>query len=117
MADVPPNNAAAKRVKFHYIKSNAFRVVHVNGFIGGWNGVGELHIAPYSERPAIPTLVEQELLTRETLGPTTIVEGRTGFVREVDVDMMLNRDRVVELRDWLNAKLEEFDKIVEAGRK
>jgi len=75
MADVPPNNAAAKRVKFHYIKSSAFRVVHVNGLIGGWNGVGELHIA--RTRSAQP-LVEQELLT-ETLGPTTIVEGRTGF--------------------------------------
>src|SRR5262245_27437938 len=100
MSDVPPKGSAVQRIKFHYIKSPAFRVVHVNGFIGGWNGIGELHIACYSERPAIPQVVEQELLT-ETLGPATPVEGKTGFVREIDVDMMLNRDRVVELRDWL----------------
>jgi hypothetical protein len=115
MSDVPPKDAPPLRVKFHYIKSNAFRVVHVNGFIGGWNGARELHIASYTERPAIPQIVEQELLT-ETLGPAMPVEGKTGFVREIDVDMLLSRDRVIELRDWLNVKLDEYDQLARGGK-
>jgi len=109
MSNMPPKDAAV-RIKFHYIKSPSFRVVHVNGFVGGWNGMGELHIASYSERPAIPLVVEQELLT-ETLGPAQPVEGKVGYVRELDIDLMLNRDRVIELRDWLNKRLEEFDQL------
>jgi hypothetical protein len=114
MSDVPPKDAVGQRIRFHYIKSPAFRVIHVNGVIGGWNGSGELHIATYSERPAIPQIMEHELLT-ETLGPAVSIEGKTGFVREIDVDLMLNRQRAIELRDWLNAKLEEFDKLTRDG--
>lgn len=116
MAELPQTNATAPRVKFHFIKSNAFRVVHVNGFVGGWNGVGELHIAAYSERPAIPLVVEHEVLA-DTLGPAKTVEGKTGFVRELEVDLMLNRDRAVELRDWLNQRLAEFDQMTQGAKK
>jgi hypothetical protein len=111
MADPPPNDAAAVRqVRFHYIKGNFFRVVHVDGVIGGWTGPGNLHIATYSERPAIPQITEHEI-TEPGIGPPLKSEGKVGFVRELDVDLMLTRDRAMELRDWLTERLEEFDRL------
>jgi len=112
MADEPSDDAAKARVRFHYIKSNFFRVVHVDGIIGSWTGPGCLHMATYSERPAIPQVTEHEVRD-SSLGPSQTIEGRAGFVRELDVDLMLTRDRAVELRNWLNDRLEEFEGLVQ----
>jgi hypothetical protein len=103
-ASVPP------AIRFHYIKGNYFRVVHVDGIIGGWTAPGLLHIATYSERPAIPQVTEHEL-REPTLGPAQNVEGKAGFVRELDVDLMLSKERVVEIRDWLTERLNELEQL------
>lgn len=97
------------RLRFHYLKSNLFRVVHVDGVLGGWTGPGLLHIATYSERPAIPTVTEHDLIEdQQQLGPADLVEGKTGFVRELDIDLMMNFERAVEMRDWLTQRIDEF---------
>src|SRR3989442_6878794 len=44
-------------VTFHYIKSSQFRVVHADGIIGGVTPRGLIHIAVFSERPAIPQVI------------------------------------------------------------
>ena len=42
------------RVVIEYIKSQLFRVAHVDGAIGGPTPSGQIHLAMFSERPAIP---------------------------------------------------------------
>jgi hypothetical protein len=116
MAEQQRIAAAADRVRFHYIKGNFFRVVHVDGCIGGPTPAGLIHCATYSERPAIPQVTEHEIQeTAPTLGPPLSVEGKAGFVRELDVDLILSRDRAVELRDWLTNKIDELDKLLRQG--
>jgi hypothetical protein len=112
MAD-EPSGAPTKKVRFHYIKSNLFRVIHVDGAIGGITPHGNIHCAVYSERQAIPQVTEHEVVSVETpLGPGRAVEGKAGFVRELDVDLMMTRDKAVELRQWLSDRIDEYDNLL-----
>ena len=103
-----PASSAPPRLRFHYIKSNFFRVVHVDGAIGGLTGPGYIHFAVYSERPALPLVTEHELSDKSLSGGVP-VEGRTGFVRELEVDLIMSRDKAAELRDWLTRQIDYFD--------
>ena len=42
------------QMRFFYLKNPAFRVVHVDGAVGGVTPRGRIPMAVYSERPAIP---------------------------------------------------------------
>ena len=44
-------------LRFFYIKAYNFRVVHVDGVIGGITPKGLLHLAVFSERAAIPQVL------------------------------------------------------------
>jgi hypothetical protein len=109
----PMIDTSSKRVRFHYIKSNFFRVGHVDGALGGWTGQGFLHMACYSERPAIPQITEHDVdAEKNVLSAATVLEGRTGFVREIDFDLMMSRDKAQEIRDWLTERLKEYDNMI-----
>jgi hypothetical protein len=114
MAETPTDGESTASVRFHYIKSNFFRVVHMDGCIGGVTPPGFIHGAVYSERPAIPQLTEHEVRVdpanhADTLGPGKVIEGRAGFVRELEVDLIISRNQAVAFRDWLDAKIKELD--------
>ena len=105
----PAADSAPTRVRFHYIKSNLFRAVHVDGAIGGITPAGNIHCAIYSERGAIPQTSEHPISEDGTLLPADSVDGQVGLVREMDVDLILNRRVAEDLRNWLTQKIEEFD--------
>jgi hypothetical protein len=48
-------------IEFDFIKSNFFRVIHVDGAFGGLSPNGFVHMALYSERRAIPTKVVHKI--------------------------------------------------------
>ena len=49
MAEVSIDPKRPTRVRFHYLKSQLWRVVHVDGAIGGITPRGMIHAALYSE--------------------------------------------------------------------
>ena len=104
--------AGVDRVRFFYIKSNFFRVVHMDGAIGGLTPRGLIHCAVYNERAAIPQVTEHPI-DDNRLGPEEAVEGKKGLVREVEVDLLMTRPVAEELRDWLTARIEDYDKRVQ----
>jgi hypothetical protein len=59
----------APEIAFEYIKSNLFRVIHADGAIGGVTPSGNLHLAFFSERPAIPRMIVHKRDPSGTLGP------------------------------------------------
>ena len=107
----PDSTPFPKKLRFFYIKGNAFRVLHVDGIIGGITPKGLLHIAAFSERPAIPQSVEHEVSVEGRLSDPVSQEGKTGVVRELDVDMVMTRETATDLRDWLSDRIAEFEKI------
>ncbi len=95
------------KIRFHYIKSNLFRVVHADGVWGGITPTGGIQIAFFSERVPIPQQVEFQLSPDGRVGEE-IPEGkvaREGIVREVEVDVVINLGTARLIRDWLDDKI------------
>lgn len=99
------DEATPTEIQFSYIKSTQFRVVHADGVIGGITPRGLLHMAVYNERPAIPQLVVQHMSEGGQLGATIKQLGRTGVVREIEVDLLLDMETVEALHRWLGDRL------------
>jgi hypothetical protein len=105
MADTP------ERVRFYYLKSPQFRVIHSDGAVGGVTPRGFIHLALYSERPAIPQSQEHPISPEGRILDPTDTEGKRGIVREIDVDVIMPKQAAIELRDWLVRRIDELDEI------
>ena len=103
-------------IQFHYIKSNSFRVVHVDGAVGSITPSGLIHAALYSERAPIPRMAAHLVDEDGRLGPPTEQDIRSGIVREVEVSLLLSRSSAEALRGWLDGQIEALDKAMKAAR-
>src|SRR5262245_56341008 len=109
---IPQQSTPPQRIRFHYIKSNLFRVVHVDGALGSVTPRGLIHCAIYSERAAIPQSTEQDISPEGRLSDVVSREGKEGIVREVDVDLIMTKETAVEIRDWLSARIKELESAI-----
>jgi hypothetical protein len=105
--NVPATPAAADQLKFHLIKSNYFRVVHTDGIWVSVHPNELIHISFFSERAPFPTetvynLTKEGEITNEDLGKRVV---RSGYVREMEVDVVLNRTTATSLHEWLGQYL------------
>lgn len=112
MTEETAREGAPQRLRFHYIKSQSFRVVHVDGALGGVTPRGLIHCAVYSERAAIPQTTEHDLSAEGRLGDVVSQEGKEGIVRELDVDLIMTMQTAIDLRDWLNARIGELENAI-----
>jgi hypothetical protein len=78
-------------VEIHLEKSSLFRVVHADGVWSSVNPWGDLHLAFYNERAPIPQRVYWE---PDGKGGWKELrrEGKSGWFREVEVDIALSRE-------------------------
>lgn len=100
------------RVRFHYLKSNNFRVIHVDGAVGSStpSGMG-IHMTLFSERSAIPQQLEFELSEEGKIGkeiPESKIT-REGIVRELEVDAIMSLDRARALHAWLGNQIKTLE--------
>ena len=103
--------AAVRRLKFDYIKSNAFRVIHVDGAWGGLRPDLNFHLSLYNERNAIPKSLTVELDPQQLKAEEQVVttEGREAVVREVEVCAIMDMATARALRDWLGEMLQKAE--------
>ena len=87
-----------------------FRVIHVDGAIGGITPAGFLHVSLYSERAAIPREIVHKVNPEGTLGIELKQNTRGGIVREMESDLMLSIPAAQSLYDWLGRHLESARK-------
>lgn len=108
MTDQNADGKPAPRAVFHYIKCGDFRTIHVDGAIGSLTPSGHVHCAIYSERPAIPKVVSYELDSEGGLieEAKSVVESKTGFVRELQADLVLEPDVARALAKWFSDVLD-----------
>jgi hypothetical protein len=111
-----PNEASGEPVQFHYIKSNSFRMVHVDGAIGSITPTGYIHAAVYSERMPIPRMAAHSVGKDGVLGPAIEQDMRTGVVREVEIGLLFSRGSAEALKNWLAGQIEALDKAVLEAR-
>jgi hypothetical protein len=84
-----PENVFPPSLKLHYVKGNFFRVIHADGAIGGLTPTREIFISLFSERAAIPQIIEMEVTPDGTLGHEISREGKEGIVRELEIGVTL----------------------------
>jgi hypothetical protein len=105
---IHPGDVATDRVAFDYIKGQLFRVVRADGAIGSVTPNGHIHVAFYSERPAIPRREVYRLSEgRVAEEITTERLTRGSIVRELDVDVFLTMQAAEQLHAWLGQRIAE----------
>jgi len=95
------DNLPPGAVTFHYIKGNFFRVVHADGAIGGLTPNRGIFLSLFSERGAIPQVVEQTVNPDGTPGEEKTRVGKEGLVREVEVGVMMSGSAAKRIAEWL----------------
>jgi len=100
-------------IKFHYIKSNLFRVIHADGGIGGVTPQQNIQIAFYSERMPLPQQVVYELNSDNTLGSEVVDErvSKTGLIRELEVEAVLSLNEAESFYKWLGENIKKAKKL------
>ena len=115
MAD--ENASDAQEVAFHYLKSSQFRVIHADGVWGGLSPQGNIRLVFFNERPPIPQLTVNKVDSAGVLGKDVPEKkvGRSGFVREMEVDVVLSLELAEGLRKWLDDKIATLKDLRQKG--
>jgi hypothetical protein len=100
------------KIPVHYVKSNAFRVVHADGAYGGATAHGFIQMAFYSERVAYPRETILEISPDGVQLGETDVERRQGAVREIEVAAIMDLKTAESLHQWLGQKVDELRKLL-----
>lgn len=109
--DKTDNLKDEKKIKFDYIKSNFFRVIHADGVWGGIGpGLNDIKMVFFNERPAIPQQVTHEI-KNGILGEEIKEErvSRNSIIREVEVDIVMNIHVAKSLKKWLEDKINTIE--------
>lgn len=106
-------------VRYHYLKSKAHRVVHVDGAFGGPTPTGLVHASLYSERFPIPAVAEHEATVQDGGSALVGTEKRmiggeadgepNGIVREVEVGVVMTLEAARKLRSWLDEMIKKIE--------
>lgn len=111
-------DAPTDRVAFDYIKGQLFRVIRADGVIGSVTPNGNIHMAFYSERPAIPRRLIHRLTPGGGLGellPTETVS-RGSIVRELEADLFVTVEVAEILRKWLEQRIKEASILMDQAK-
>ncbi len=96
-------NSSPRRVTINYIKSNFFRVIHVDGITGGITPSSDIYMTLFSERFSIPKKLVFELDSEGSV-ESEIVEERDDLdsvIREIDVNAVMKVETAKALVEWL----------------
>ena len=102
------------KIPFHFIKSNAYRVVHVDGAVGGLTPNLNVFVSMYSERPPIPELQVMALNESGGIADEVITERVTkqGVVREVEVGLVMTVANARSLIAFLQSRVALADEAI-----
>ena len=99
------------RVKFHFVRSPFFRVVHSNGIWGGITPQLELSVTFYSQRFLPPQQVTHQLTPEGQLGTEIERDVTEGVQREFEVEVLMSMQEARNLQRWLGAKIDEWQNL------
>ena len=97
-------------VSFDYIKAPSFQSLRADGVIGGLTPSDRIHMAVYSERPAIPRRLTYAVSDDGVLGQLLEEQSRESIVREMSADIFLDLRTAEAIHSWLGARIEELKK-------
>ena len=97
------------QIRFHQIKSNFFRVVHADGIWGSVHPSDLVHLTFYNERAPLAKETVHNITEDKQIGDEDMSQRvvRAGYVREMEVDVVLSRSTAASLHKWLDEYLKE----------
>ncbi len=99
-----PSAKAVKELKFHFIKSNFYRVVHGDGIFGGITPTGKIQMAVFSQRHPFPQVTVHRM-DGNLIGPEIERISKDGIVREIEVGIVMDLELAISLRKWIDDKI------------
>jgi hypothetical protein len=105
--EVHKENGKPYDVRFHYIKAQNFKVIHADGVIGNITPKGLIHFGLFSERPPFPQQVELTVNEDGSYQEKNLIS-KEGFIREIDVDVVMDVETAEGLKNWLEGILKEY---------
>jgi hypothetical protein len=120
IADKSPENGNSEdEMEFviGFVKSNYFRVIHADGAWGSITPFGNIHMAFYSERAAIPDIGKLTVSTKtgEVSKPEEY-EADSEIVREMEVDVVVDLGTAMRIRSWLDDKIKDLQSMVKQAK-
>ena len=100
-----------ERIRFDYVRSPFFRVVHSNGAWGGITPRQELSVTFYSERESPPRQITHQVTPQGGLGREVSREGTNGIQREYEVEVLMSMEEAVNLHRWIGDKIDTWRKV------
>jgi hypothetical protein len=103
------------KIKFYYEKGNFFRVIHVDGAVGGLTPTLDVFLSIYNQRAPIPQVSVQKVAPSGQLGEELMEERvqKDGVFREVEVGLVMNLNVARALQQWLTEKIELAEKTMQ----
>ncbi|HEX8565735.1 MAG TPA: hypothetical protein VF648_08690 [Pyrinomonadaceae bacterium] len=105
------SEAVSQKIQFHFIKSSFFRVIGIDGVLGGITPRGDINATLFSERLPIPDVIEHDLDENGMLSKKARVVSKKGVVRETEATLVLNSVAARDIGQWLIRKADELDKL------
>ncbi len=105
-----PSNG--QELRFTYVKSNFFRVIHADGAWGGISPRGDIHVSFYNERGALP---DSSIITLAADGKPTkpeVAQSSGTIIREIECDVVLDLAAAIGLRKWLDNHINELNRVI-----
>lgn len=101
--------AEAPKVTISYLKGNSFRVIKVDGAIGGLNPRGEITMSVYNERVSLPNQQVFEVTSGGGLKLVSEAKDNVGLIREMEAVISLRPEVALGIAKWLLKKVEAFE--------
>ena len=111
MQSASDETPARTSIKFNYIKSSQFRVVHADGAYGGITPRGYIHASLYSERRPLPQTTEVPILPGDQLGEERALVQKEDMVRELEVGVIMDLVAAKAFHDWLGKKIKAAEEL------
>lgn len=99
-----------KTFTFHSVKGPCFRSIQADGAWGTVNPHGNIHLIFFNERSPVPQEASYDVNPDGTLGNEILSKriGKTGIMREMEVDVILNLGAAMRVHKWLGDAIEPF---------
>lgn len=105
------------KLQFHYLKGATYRELPCHGALGGVTAQGKIWMSLFSERGAIPRIVEFDVEAQEGSNNVEFneaeakpshIDTRNGIIRQVEMSTYLDLDVAMRLHKWLELRIEEL---------
>ena len=105
-----PKQDQSGTVTFDYIKSNYFRVVHVDGVFGAPSARGNMiEMSVWSERRAIPDQVTHKLDSAGKIGEEIERKSPGTMIRELEAGLIFEVQLAKAIVGWLQDQIRQIE--------